>query len=120
MVSQSEIYGLPCIDWTARKVTLELHPHPAPPLFRDREKETVSESDLNYPTWQVALQEAIVEVDRKKLAEKIQRVEAIIFERLQTISFDTDRSGARKALADAGSALRALKKERLSYPDWNA
>jgi hypothetical protein len=62
----------------------------------------------------------MVEVDSKKLAEEIQRVETIIFERLQTISLDTDHAGERKALADAASTLRALKKERLSYPDWNA
>lgn len=80
----------------------------------------MSDSDLNYPTWQVPLQEAMLEVDCKKLAEKIQRVETIIFERLQAISFDADHAGERKALADAASTLRVLKKERLSYPDWNA
>jgi hypothetical protein len=43
-------------------------------------------SELKYPSWQTPLQEAILEFDPEKLAEKIQAVESLIFERLQVLS----------------------------------
>ena len=71
-------------------------------------------SELRYPSWQRPLQEAILERDREKLAERIQEVETIIFERLQTLSPHIDHRDERQALADAASLLRVLKKEKLS------
>jgi len=78
----------------------------------------VSESELKYPNWQTPLQEAILEFDHEKLAERIQTVETLMFERLQALSSDTDHQDERQALADAASILRGLKKDKLSYPDW--
>lgn len=78
----------------------------------------MSDSKLKYPSWQAPLQEALLELDREKLAERIQKVETVIFERLQAISSDTDHHDEREALADAASILRGLKKDKLSYPDW--
>jgi hypothetical protein len=71
-------------------------------------------SGLKYPSWQTPLQEAILELNLKQLAERIQRVEILISERLQTLSSDTDTRDERQALADAASILRTLKKEKLS------
>jgi hypothetical protein len=59
------------------------------------------------------LQETILEFDREKLAERIQEVETIIFERLQAIS-QTDDKDERQALSDATSLKRVLKKDKLS------
>jgi hypothetical protein len=78
----------------------------------------VSDRELKYPIWQIHLQEAILEFDREKLAERIQKVETLMFERLQEISSDTDHHDERQALADAASILREVKKAKLSYPDW--
>ena len=74
---------------------------------------------LKYPKWQTSLQDAILEFDREKLVEKIQKVETTVFERLQELSSDSDHHGERQAIADAFSTLRVLKKDKLCYPDWN-
>ena len=78
----------------------------------------MSERELKYPSWQRPLQEAILEFDRETLAEKIQEVETLMFERLEELSSDPDHRDERQALADATSILRELKKTKLSYPDW--
>ena len=76
-------------------------------------------SELNYPEWQTAYQEAFVEVDKQKLEAKIHLAEWKIFQRLQRISADSDHHGERSAIADAMNALRVLQRDRLNYPDWN-
>ncbi len=78
----------------------------------------MSESELKYPSWQSPLQEAILEFDPETLAEKIQEVETLMFERLQEISSESDHHAERQALSDATTILRRLKKAKLSYPDW--
>ena len=77
----------------------------------------MSEEELKY-VWQGPLQDAIVKFDPEKLSQKIQRVEAVAFKRLQELSSDSDHHGERQAIADAFSTLRVLKKDKLSYPDW--
>jgi hypothetical protein len=84
-----------------------------------RKGKTVTDSELKYPSWQTPLQEAMLEVNPKKLAKKIQKLETIIFKRLLEMSSDTDHEDERHAIADAASILRVLKKDRLSYPDWS-
>ncbi|MGB0002607.1 MAG: hypothetical protein WBQ04_20985 [Candidatus Acidiferrales bacterium] len=76
-------------------------------------------SDIVYPEWQTAYQEALVEVDEQKLEAKIHLAEWKIFQRLQTISADSDHHGERSAIADAVNALYVLKRDTLNYPDWN-
>ena len=78
----------------------------------------MSEEELKYPTWQAPLQEAVLEFDPERLSQKIQKVEAVVFKRLQELSSDSDHHGERQAIADAFSTLRVLKTEKLSYPDW--
>ena len=48
----------------------------------------MSEEQLKFPRWQAPLQELIIEFDREKLAEKVQKVEALISERLQHRGFE--------------------------------
>jgi CheY-like chemotaxis protein len=53
------------------------------------------------------------------LEAKIHLAEWKIFQRLQTISADSDHHEERSAIADALNALRFLKRDTLKYPDWN-
>jgi hypothetical protein len=76
-------------------------------------------SELGYPEWQTSYREALQEVDKQKLEAKIHLAEWKIFQRLQTISADSDHHEERSAIADALNALRFLKRDKLDYPDWN-
>jgi hypothetical protein len=74
---------------------------------------------LMYPEWQVPLQNLILEVDGAQLHEKMQRVEALIYDRLQQLQARSDFHVAeREALNDAISVLRMLKRDKLNFPDW--
>ena len=77
---------------------------------------------MRYPEWQGPLQEALLEVDREKLQSKMMKAEEAIFERLQQLagSSDSEAEAERQAIADANAALRALKTEKLNYPDWKS
>ena len=75
-------------------------------------------SELGHPEWRTSYQEALLELDEKKLEAKIHLAEWKIFQRLQTISADSDHQGERLAIADALNALRVLKRDALNYPDW--
>ena len=69
--------------------------------------------ELKYPSWQTPLRQAMLEVDPKKLAKKIQEVEDRLFERLLEMAPDTAHRDERKAIAGATAILRALKKDEL-------
>lgn len=69
--------------------------------------------ELKYPSWQIPLRKAVLEADPKKLAKKIAEVEALIAERLQTITSGTHHQEEREAIANAASILRVLKKGEL-------
>jgi len=72
---------------------------------------------LKYPQWQALLQEIVIEFDREALANKIQKAEAVIFERLQQLSPEIIADGEREAINNALSILRIIKRDRLGYPD---
>ena len=72
---------------------------------------------LKYPQWQALLQEIVIESDREALANKIQKAEAVIFERLQQLSPEIVADGEREAINNALSILRIIKRDRLGYPD---
>jgi hypothetical protein len=74
--------------------------------------------ELKYPKWQAEFQDAIIEFDREKLFEKVQKFETAIFIRLQQLASSKDHHAERQAIDDALSTIRVLKKERLSHPDW--
>ena len=78
----------------------------------------MSDGEIKYPRWQKQFQEAITERDREALIEKIQQFEAAVFVRLQELSVDSDHHDERQAIADASSTLRAVKTDKLKYPDW--
>jgi len=71
-----------------------------------------------YPTWQHEYAAAVLELDRKKLAERVAASETAIFNRLQTISQSSDHQAERQAIEDALAALRVLKRDELGFTDW--
>ncbi len=71
----------------------------------------MSDSGLKYPSWQIPLQEAMLEIDSKKSAKKIEKVEALISERLLEMAPHTDHGDERDAIAGAASILRRLKED---------
>jgi hypothetical protein len=76
-------------------------------------------NQLKYPLWQVPLQDVMQEFSRDKLPVKIQKVEALIFERLQQLQSSNDGAAERFAISEALELLRTVKHNRLEYPDWN-
>jgi hypothetical protein len=76
------------------------------------------QDQLKYPSWQLPLQDLMLEFDRTKLREKMQSVEALIFERLQQLPDGNNSLAERVALNNALSALRVLQREKLNFPDW--
>ena len=73
---------------------------------------------IPYPEWQTEYQAALVELDRKKLPERVVASETAILIRLQAISQSSDHHAERQAIEDALTALRVLKRENLGFPDW--
>ena len=71
-----------------------------------------------YPEWQNEYAAALVELDVKKLPERIAAAETAIFNRLQVISQSSDHQAERQAIEDALAALRVLKRDELGFPDW--
>ena len=65
-------------------------------------------------------QEALIELDREKLKEKVAAAEAMVFQRLQEIADRTDAQAERQALMDVTSSLRFLKRDVLKFPDWKS
>ena len=78
----------------------------------------MKDHDLKYPEWQVPLQEVILEFDLDQLPGKIQRLETLIFQRLQALRSTNDGADERHAIANGVEILRTVKKERLDFPDW--
>jgi hypothetical protein len=78
----------------------------------------MSDGELKYPEWQVLLQDLMQEFDRERLRKKIQKVEALIFERLQQLRQESDGRGELKAIDDAVALLRIVKRDKLDFPDW--
>jgi hypothetical protein len=68
---------------------------------------------LKFPQWQVPLQELVLEFDPQKLPEKIQRVETLLFERLQKLDDGRDSRVEKLALYDAQTMVRIMKRNRL-------
>jgi hypothetical protein len=86
--------------------------------IRTAEREPMSDAELKYPKWEREFQEAVLELNREKLVEKIQDFETAIFVRLQELKFDSDHHSERQAIDDALATIRALKKDQLSHPGW--
>jgi hypothetical protein len=71
-----------------------------------------------YPAWQHEYQAALLELDPKKLLERVTAAETAIFNRLQAISRSADTHAERQAIEDALASLRVIKRDNLGFPDW--
>ena len=84
-------------------------------------QEGSSSSDFRYPAWQREYEASLVELDPKKLLERVHKAEAAIFNRLQEMaqsSGSSDNKAERQAIEDALANLRVLQRENLRFPDW--
>jgi len=75
-------------------------------------------SNLKFPEWQRQYQAALMELDRKKLPERVLEAENAIFQRLQSLAVSRNGMAERQAIEDALGSLRVLKREQLDFPDW--
>jgi hypothetical protein len=80
--------------------------------------EGMSDPEFKYPEWQRPLQDVILEFDREQLTCKIEKIEALILKRLQQLGQGSDGHGEREAISHALSILRAIKRDKLDFPDW--
>jgi hypothetical protein len=76
-----------------------------------------SDGQLKFPEWQAPLQEVVLEFDGAKLPEKVQKVEAILRDRLYELSRNSDDHLEREAIQDALNILRVIKREKSVIPD---
>jgi len=72
-----------------------------------------------FPDWQNEFEAALIEGDPRKLHERVQAAEAAIFLRWQDLFYNSDGHVELEAIRDAMRTLRAIKTERMHYPDWN-
>jgi hypothetical protein len=79
------------------------------------EPSAIGGEQLQFPEWQTFLLEAILEFDTDKLPLKIQRAEAVIFERLEKIRLGNQSQSEQAAMRDALSVIRRIRKDRLGY-----
>lgn len=73
-------------------------------------KETKTDDDIRYAEWQEPYQQALLELDQKKLRERIAAAETAISNRLRAIAGDANHHAERQAIDDALSSLRVLKR----------
>jgi len=74
--------------------------------------------EILYPAWQHEYKSAVVEVDRKKLKERVEAAETAIYKRLQQLSQSSDDLAEKQVIEDALHGLRVLKRDELGFPDW--
>lgn len=77
---------------------------------------TMTEDGLKFPEWQEPLRDAILERDPQQLAEKTQKIEALIRTRLQQLrmseSADSESRTEEQALVDALNVIRIVLKDK--------
>jgi hypothetical protein len=71
-------------------------------------KET--DEEVRYAEWRDLYKQALLEVDEKKLRDRIAAAEKAISNRLGAIAGDSDHRAERQAIEDALSSLRVLKR----------
>jgi len=77
--------------------------------------EDLAVKGMQYPEWQKLCQDALVELDKDKLPERVAAAEAAIVGRLQAMERGDDSLKERQAIADALASLRVLKRESMEY-----
>ncbi len=75
-------------------------------------------SDMEYPEWQKAYREALLEVNPGELPARIFDAETAIVMRMKALQTSSDGHREREAIQDALSGLRVLQREKLHYPAW--
>jgi len=65
--------------------------------------------EVRYP-WQQAVHAALLELNQQKLRGKIAAAEKAVADRIQALAQAADNAAERRALADALSSLRVLKR----------
>jgi hypothetical protein len=73
-------------------------------------------SDLQYPSWQKPLQDAINEPDLQKLPEKLSIAETAIFQRMQELAASPDGNHESEAIREACKELLKIQTQRLKWP----
>jgi hypothetical protein len=73
-------------------------------------------SDLQYPSWQKPLQDAINEPDLQKLPEKLSIAETAIFQRMQELVTSADGEQESAAIREACKELLKIQTRRLKWP----
>lgn len=80
---------------------------------------TMTEDELKFPEWQEPLRQAILEQDSILLAEKMQKIELMIRERLQHMRAKNAGCGfnqraEEQALLDALNVIRIILRSRVA------
>ncbi len=73
-----------------------------------------SSPKILYPEWQNEYQVALLELDRKKLLERVTAAETAIFNRIKAIL--PNHAAERQAIEDALASLRVLRRDNLGLP----
>jgi hypothetical protein len=80
-------------------------------------------SAARFPAWQREIDASLNETDTQKLLRCIYAAEAAIGSRLSELAQSPDKEplykAERLAIAQALETLRALKRDKLGFPDWN-
>ncbi len=73
--------------------------------------------NLEWPDWQRLYQDALVELNKDILTQRVTAAEVAIVRRLQALSPTRDSLSERHAIEDALVILRILKRESLGFRD---
>ena len=73
-------------------------------------RETKTDEDIRYAEWREPYQQALLELDQKKLSERIAAAETAVSNRLRALAGDSNHHAERQAIDDALSSLRVLKR----------
>ena len=73
-------------------------------------------TNLEYPSWQKHLQEALLEFQPEELQRKMEVAETAIFHRFQELAGRGNHNEEHLALNDALRTLRSLQVEKLHFP----
>lgn len=71
----------------------------------------MSAGKFEFPSWQVPLQEVILEMDREKFGEKLKNASTVIFERLRQLGAQNNSPRERQALDNAVRILRLIARD---------
>jgi len=73
-------------------------------------------NELQYPSWQKPLQQALYEPDLQKLFEKLSAAESAIFVRMQELTASSDGHKESKAVRLACKEILKIQTKRLKWP----